>query len=156
MATITRTAQITPFLWYDGKAEEAVDFYTGIFPGARKLDAMRSTGAGPWPEGAVVTIGFEMGGAHYTAFNGGPGFPFTQAISLVVHCADQAEIDYYWEKLSAGGTEIQCGWLKDPFGLHWQIIPANIFDLIKHPKAMEAMMHMVKLDIAVLEEAAKS
>ena len=116
---------------------------------------MRSAGSGPWPEGTVVTVGFEIGGTCYTAFNGGPGFPFTQAFSLVVHCADQTEIDYYWEKLSAGGAEIQCGWLKDKFGMHWQIVPEKIFDLIKHPKAMEAMMHMVKLDIAALESAAK-
>lgn len=154
MAATPRAAQITPFLWFDGKAEEAVDFYTGIFPGSRKLDAMRSNGSGPWPEGSAVTVGFEMGGTHYTAFNGGPGFPFTQAISLVVHCADQAEIDTYWEKLSDGGTEIQCGWLKDKFGMHWQIVPERISELIKHPKAMEAMMHMVKLDIAALERAA--
>ncbi|HEX7727990.1 MAG TPA: VOC family protein [Terracidiphilus sp.] len=155
MATVTRTAQVTPFLWFDGRAEEAVDFYTSVFPGSRKLSEMRSSGVGPFPEGALITAAFELGGAQFTAFNGGPGYPFTQAISLVVHCIDQAEIDSYWDKLKDGGAEIACGWLKDKFGLHWQIVPVQIFELLKHPKAMQAMMGMVKMDLAALEAAAR-
>lgn len=154
MAQVTRMAAVTPFLWYDGRAEEAAGFYASVFPGARKGSVLRSAGVGPWPEGAAVTVELELGGARYTLFNGGPGFPFTQAISLVVHCADQAEIDYYWERLADGGAEIQCGWLRDRFGLHWQVVPRNIFELISKPKAMAAMMEMVKFDIAALERAA--
>jgi predicted 3-demethylubiquinone-9 3-methyltransferase (glyoxalase superfamily) len=154
MAQVTRTAQVTPFLWFDGRAEEAADFYASVFPGARKGSAMRSSGTGPWPAGGVVMVDLELGGTSYKLFNGGPGFPFTQSVSLVVHCKDQAEIDYYWERLAEGGAEIQCGWLKDRFGFHWQVVPQNIFDLISKPKAMAALMGMVKLDLAALERAA--
>jgi predicted 3-demethylubiquinone-9 3-methyltransferase (glyoxalase superfamily) len=103
----------------------------------------------------VITIAFELDGQKFTALNGGPNFKFNEAISMVVRCDSQEEVDYYWTKLSAGGTESQCGWLKDKFGLSWQITPARISDLVRHPKAMQAMMKMRKLDIAELERAAR-
>lgn len=146
--------QITPFLWFDGQADQAADFYVSVFPGARKLDVLRNPGNAQWPQGGVVTASFEIGGVRFTALNGGPGYPFTQAVSFVVHCADQTEIDYYWDRLTAGGTPIQCGWLKDKFGLYWQVVPERIGELLNHPKAMQAMMQMVKMDIAALERAA--
>ena len=155
MAAVTRVAQVTPFLWFDGNAEEAVEFYVSVFPAARKLDALINPGEAPGPKGKPLAVGFEIGGLRFTALNGGPGFPFTQAVSFVVHCVDQAEIDYYWERLSEGGQEIQCGWLKDRYGLFWQIVPENIFELVKTSKGMLAMMGMVKFDIAALERAAK-
>ena len=110
----------------------------------------------PAPKGNVITIAFELDGQKFTALNGGPMFKFTEAISFVVRCDSQEEVDDYWAKLSAGGSEIQCGWLKDKFGLSWQIVPSRLPDLIKHPKAMQAMMQMKKLDIAELERAAQS
>ena len=108
------------------------------------------------PKGTILTVAFELDGQRFTALNGGPLFKFTEAVSFVVRCDDQKEVDYYWSKLSAGGNESQCGWLKDKFGLSWQIVPANLPELIKHPKAMQAMLRMKKLDIAELERAAKS
>jgi predicted 3-demethylubiquinone-9 3-methyltransferase (glyoxalase superfamily) len=120
------------------------------------LDELRNTGEAPGPKGGVLTIAFELDGVQFTALNGGPSFKFTEAVSFVVRCDSQQEVDYYWSKLSEGGSEIQCGWLKDKFGLRWQIVPARISDLLKHPKAMQAMLQMTKLDIAELERAAKS
>ena len=108
------------------------------------------------PKGSVLTVAFELDGQTFTAINGGPMYKFTEAISFVVRCDSQEEVDYYWSKLTAGGNEIQCGWLKDKYGLAWQIVPARLPELIKHPKAMQAMMKMKKLDIAKLERAAKS
>ena len=108
------------------------------------------------PKGSVLTIAFELDGQKFTALNGGPVFKFTEAVSFVVRCDSQQEVDDYWAKLSAGGSEIQCGWLKAKFGLSWQIVPVQLMELVKHPKAMEAMMGMKKLDIAELERAAKS
>ena len=107
------------------------------------------------PRVGVLTIAFELDGQKFTALNGGPGYPFTQAVSFVVRCDSQAEVDDYWSKLSAGGTEIQCGWLKDKFGMYWQITPARLLDLVKNPKAMQAMMKMVKIDLAEVERAAQ-
>ncbi|HEY1987122.1 MAG TPA: VOC family protein [Terracidiphilus sp.] len=156
MSAFADFPRVTPFLWFDGNAEEAVDFYLGIFKNSRKLDELRSSGEGPWPAGAIATLSFELDGQPFTAMNGGPGYPFTQAISLVVRCDSQAEIDDYWARLSAGGSEIQCGWLKDRFGMFWQITPARLPELIKNPKAMRAMMNMVKIDIAEVERAAQS
>ncbi len=140
--------RITPFLWFDANAEEAVEFYLGIFKNARRLGEFRNA------DGSILTIGFELDGLRFTALNGGPAHKFTEAVSFLVRCDSQREVDDYWEKLSAGGSEIACGWLKDKFGLCWQIVPARLLDLIKHPKAMQAMMKMKKLDIAELERAA--
>jgi predicted 3-demethylubiquinone-9 3-methyltransferase (glyoxalase superfamily) len=156
MSALESFPRITPFLWFDSNAEEAVDFYLSVFKNSRRLDELRNPGNAPGPKGGIVTIAFELDGQQFTALNGGPGYPFTQAISLVVRCDSQQEVDDYWSKLSAGGTEIQCGWLKDKFGLHWQITPARLIELIKNPKAMQAMMQMVKIDIAAVERAAKS
>ncbi|MBV8902243.1 MAG: VOC family protein [Acidobacteriia bacterium] len=147
---------ITPFLWFDANAEEAVDFYLGIFPNSRRLGETRNSNDRTGPKGSILTISFELDGQKFTALNGGPVYRFNEAVSFFVRCDTQQEIDYYWDKLSAGGTEIQCGWLKDKFGLCWQIVPARIGDLIKHPKGMEAMLKMKKLDIAELERAAQS
>jgi predicted 3-demethylubiquinone-9 3-methyltransferase (glyoxalase superfamily) len=147
--------RIAPFLWFDSNAEEAVDFYISVFKNSRRLEVM------PTPEeiigpSKVLTISFELDGQKFIALNGGPMFKFTEAISLIVRCDTQQEVDYYWSKLVAGGAESQCGWLKDKFGLSWQIVPARLIDLIRNPKAMQAMMKMVKLDLAELERAAQS
>jgi predicted 3-demethylubiquinone-9 3-methyltransferase (glyoxalase superfamily) len=148
--------RITPFLWFDANAEEAVDFYVAVFPNSRRLDGLRTENDGRGPKGGILTIAFELDGQKFTAINGGPLFKFTEAVSFVVRCDSQQEVDEYWSKLSAGGAEVQCGWLKDRFGLSWQIVPARLPDLIKHPKAMQAMLRMKKLDIAELERAAQS
>jgi|SRR5580658_3270264 predicted 3-demethylubiquinone-9 3-methyltransferase (glyoxalase superfamily) len=147
--------KITPFLWFDNNAEEAVDFYLSVFPNSRRTDELRATEAGPGPKGSILTINFELDGQPFTALNGGPMYKFTEAVSFVVDCKDQVEIDLYWEKLSGGGGEVACGWLKDRFGVSWQITPVNIVELVSHPGAMRAMMTMKKLDIAALEAAAK-
>jgi len=141
--------RITPFLWFNTQAEEAVNFYLTVFKNSRRLDEMRI-------EGKILTIAFELDGQKFTALNGGPQFKFTEAISLFVRCDSQQEVDYYWSKLTAGGSESMCGWLKDKFGLSWQIVPGRLPELIKHPKAMQAMLGMKKIDIAELERAAKS
>jgi predicted 3-demethylubiquinone-9 3-methyltransferase (glyoxalase superfamily) len=150
MSALKSIRRITPFLWFDANAEEAVDFYLTVFENSHRLDELRM------PDGKVLTIAFELDGQRFTALNGGPMYQFTEAVSFVVRCDTQQEVDDYWSKLSAGGTEIQCGWLKDKFGLSWQIVPARLPELIKHPKAMQAMMQMKKLDIAELERAAQS
>ena len=133
-----------------------MDFYVGVFKNSRRLDALRTSEESRMPKGSVLTVAFELDGQTFTAINGGPMYKFTEAISFVVRCDSQEEVDYYWSKLTAGGNEIQCGWLKDKYGLAWQIVPARLPELIKHPKAMQAMMKMKKLDIAKLERAAKS
>jgi predicted 3-demethylubiquinone-9 3-methyltransferase (glyoxalase superfamily) len=156
MSSLQDFPRITPFLWFDSNAEEAVDFYLTVFKNSRRLQEVRNTGDAPGPKGGVLTIAFELDGQRFTALNGGPIYKFTEAISFVVRCDTQQEVDHYWSKLTAGGSEIQCGWLKDKFGLCWQIVPARLPDLIKHPKAMQAMLKMTKLDIAELERAAKS
>lgn len=148
--------RITPFLWFDSNAEEAVNFYLTVFKNSRRLDEVRTAEESRTPKGSILTIAFELDGQKFTALNGGPIYKFTEAVSFVVRCDSQQDVDDYWAKLSAGGTEIQCGWLKDRFGLCWQIVPARLPDLIKHPKAMQAMMGMKKLDIAELERAAQS
>jgi predicted 3-demethylubiquinone-9 3-methyltransferase (glyoxalase superfamily) len=157
MHTLPTSSRITPFLWFDNNAEEAVEFYCGIFPNSRKLSEFRSTTDTPsGPKGMVLTVSFELDGLRFTALNGGPLFKFTEAVSFVVRCDTQQEVDHYWSKLTAeGGSESQCGWLKDKFGLSWQIVPAHMPELLKHPRAMQAMMKMKKLDIAELERAAK-
>ncbi|MGD0956432.1 MAG: VOC family protein [Candidatus Acidiferrales bacterium] len=156
MSTLQNYPRITSFLWFDSNAEEAVDFYIGVFKNSRRLDELRNTGDAPGPKGGILTVAFELDGQKFTALNGGPHFKFTEAISFVVRCDSQQEIDYYWSKLTAGGSEVQCGWLKDKFGLSWQIVPARLSDYVKHPKAMQAMLKMKKIDIAELERAAKS
>ena len=141
---------ITPFLWFNANAEEAVSFYLEVFRNSRRLGEMRS------PDGKILTIAFELAGQKFTALNGGPLFKFTEAISFVVRCDSQQEVDDYWLKLTSEGSEGRCGWLKDKFGLSWQIVPAHLPELIKHPGAMQAMLGMKKLNIAELERAAQS
>jgi predicted 3-demethylubiquinone-9 3-methyltransferase (glyoxalase superfamily) len=156
MSAFENFPRITPFLWFDSNAEEAVDFYLTVFKNSRRLNQLRTGDDSSGPNGGILTIAFELDGQKFTALNGGPMFKFTEAISLVVRCDSQQEVDDYWSKLSAGGTEVQCGWLKDKFGLSWQIVPARLPDLIKQPKAMQAMLQMKKLDIAELELAAQA
>jgi predicted 3-demethylubiquinone-9 3-methyltransferase (glyoxalase superfamily) len=156
MGVLENFPRITPFLWFDSNAEEAVEFYLSVFKNSRRLEELRPTQGNGDRKPKVLTIAFELEGQKFTALNGGPMFKFTEAVSFVVRCDTQAEIDEYWEKLSAGGGEVQCGWVKDRFGLSWQVVPARLGDLIRHPKAMEAMLKMKKLDIAELERAAQS
>jgi predicted 3-demethylubiquinone-9 3-methyltransferase (glyoxalase superfamily) len=158
---LPRTQKITTFLWFDGQAEEAVNFYTSIFKNSKVLNTTRYGDAGPGPKGSVMTIEFDLDGQTFTAINGGPEFKFTEAISLVVHCQTQEEVDYFWEKLPAdGGKTIECGWLKDKFGLAWQVTPDILLELIadsdteKSQRVMKAMMKMKKIDIAEIERAA--
>jgi predicted 3-demethylubiquinone-9 3-methyltransferase (glyoxalase superfamily) len=149
--------RITPFLWFDGQAEEAANFYVSIFPNSKVGSTSRYGEAGPGPKGSVMTIAFDLDGLSFTALNGGPMFKFTEAISLVVHCETQA--DHYWDKLSAGGQQVQCGWLKDKYGLSWQIVPNALMELVqdkdpaKSQRVMAAMMQMKKIDIAGLKDA---
>ncbi|MDQ8001237.1 MAG: VOC family protein [Pseudomonadota bacterium] len=151
--------KITPCLWFDFNAEEAVAHYMRIFPDSRVLETSRYQGAAPHLEGKVLTIRFEVEGQELLALNGGPQFPFTEAISLSVDCADQAEVDRLWAQLSEGGSEGPCGWLKDRFGLSWQIVPRPMIEMLRGPdsagaaRAMAAMMKMGKLDIAALRAA---
>jgi predicted 3-demethylubiquinone-9 3-methyltransferase (glyoxalase superfamily) len=156
MSTLADSPRITPFLWFDGNAEQAADFYVSIFPNSRRIGELRNPGDAPGPKGGALTVSFELDGLRFTALNGGPAFKFTEAVSFVVRCDSQKEIDDYWSKLTAGGQEVQCGWLKDKFGLSWQIVPAHLPELVKHSKAMQALMKMKKLDIAELERAAQS
>ena len=156
MSALESFARITPFLWFDSNAEEAVNFHLTVFKNSRRLDELRTTDESRGPKRSILTIAFELDGQKFTALNGGPNFKFTEAVSFVVRCDSQQEVDDYWSKLSAGGKEIECGWLKDKFGLSWQIVPARLPDLVKHPKAMQAMLRMKKLDIAELERAAQS
>ncbi len=149
MSVLESFPRITPFLWFDSNAEEAVEFYLTVFKNSRRLDTLHSAGN-------IITIAFELDGQNFTALNGGPSFRFTEAVSFVVRCDTQQDVDDYWTKLSAGGRESQCGWLKDKFGLSWQIVPGCLPDLVKSPKAMQAMLKMKKLDIAELERAAES
>ena len=156
---LENTSRITPFLWFDSNAEEAAKFYVSIFPNSRLVGELLSNLDNPNlpPKGKPVTVSFELDGLRFTALNGGPMYKFNEAISFVVSCQSQDEIDSYWSKLTTdGGAEVACGWLKDKFGLSWQIVPANIAELVKHPKAMQAMMSMKKLSIADLERAAQS
>jgi predicted 3-demethylubiquinone-9 3-methyltransferase (glyoxalase superfamily) len=154
LSALNSYPRITPFLWFDSNAEEAVEFYLAVFKNARRLDELRNPEDGQAPKSKPLTISFELDGQKFTALNGGPHFKFNEAVSFVVRCDTQQEVDEYWSKLSAGGTEGQCGWLKDKFGLSWQIVPAQLPGLVRNPKAMQAMMRMKKLDIAELERAA--
>jgi len=152
---------ITPFLWFDQNAEAAMDFYTSIFKHSKVVRVSRYGDAGPGPKGQVMVGEFEINGQRFMALNGGPQFKFTEAISFVIHCEDQEEIDYYWSNLtSQGGQESQCGWLKDKFGLSWQVVPTVLSELMgdKDParanRVMQALLQMKKLDIAGLRSAA--
>ena len=154
MSMVPSNARITPFLWFDGNAEEAVNFYLSVFKNSRRLDKMDSAVDTRVSKGKVLTISFELDGQAFVALNGGPNFKFNEAISFMIRCENQEEIDYYWSKLTAeGGQEIQCGWLKDKFCLAWQVVPTQIAELVSTPKGMEAMMKMKKLVIAELEKA---
>ena len=152
------TQQITPFLWFDDNADEAVNFYLSIFKDSRLLDATRYGEAGPGPKGTIMTATFELNGQQFIALNGGPRYKFTEAVSFVVKCETQEEIDYYWDKLLDGGEPQRCGWLKDRFGLSWQIVPAQLSELFggndpqRAGRVMQAMMQMVKFDIAKLKQ----
>jgi predicted 3-demethylubiquinone-9 3-methyltransferase (glyoxalase superfamily) len=151
--------KITPFLWYDDNAEEAVNFYVSIFKNSRIKDVSRYGEAGPGKAGTVMTITFELEGQEFIALNGGPHFKFTEAISLSVDCQTQEEVDEFWEKLSAGGEKGPCGWLKDKYGLSWQIDPGILGELLRDPdpsksnRVMQAMLKMNKIDIAALKRA---
>lgn len=153
------TQKITPFLWFDNNAEEAMQFYTSIFKDSKILDVSRYGEAGPGPKGTVMTAIFQLNGQEFMVLNGGPIFHFTEAISFFVQCKDQEEINDFWEKLSAGGQKSQCGWLKDKFGLSWQIVPEALGELLhggdpqKSQRAMAALMKMSKIDIKLLEQA---
>lgn len=157
MSAVERDSRITPFLWFEANADEAVAFYLGVFKNSRQIGKqIRVIDDPSGKKGTTLTVTFELNGLEFTALNGGPFHKFNEAVSFVVRCADQPEIDYYWEKLTDGGSEIACGWLKDKFGLCWQVVPANIGELLNPPKAMQAMMQMKKLDIAELERAGRS
>jgi predicted 3-demethylubiquinone-9 3-methyltransferase (glyoxalase superfamily) len=152
--------EITPFLWFDGKAEEAANFYVSIFRNSKILSVSRYGDGGPGPKGAVMTAAFELDGQKFVALNGGPQFAFSPAISFMVNCETQQEVDDLWEKLSAGGKEVQCGWLQDKYGLSWQVVPRVLIELLqdknpeKKQKVMKAMMQMIKIDIKGLQQAA--
>jgi predicted 3-demethylubiquinone-9 3-methyltransferase (glyoxalase superfamily) len=157
---MNKDQKIVTFLWFDANAEEAARFYVSIFKDAKITDVTRYGDTGPGPEGSVMTIAFQLEGQEFVGLNGGPHFKFTEAISLVVKCESQAEVDALWSKLTAdGGQEVECGWLKDKFGLSWQIVPTAFFDMVKDPdrakanRAMAAMMKMKKLDLARLDKA---
>ena len=156
--TIT-TQKITPFIWFDTQAEQAMNFYLSVFKNSRALKVVRNTEAAPGPTGQVMTVSFELNGQEFSAINGGPHFKITPAISFVVHCATQDEVDYYWDKLGLGGAIQQCGWLTDKFGVSWQIVPTVMLEILsgadsaRAGRAMAAMMKMVKLDIMTLEQA---
>ena len=151
--------KITPFLWFDGKAQEAANFYVSVFKNAKIVSPMRTGEGEPSPEGKIMSVTFEIDGRQFIAFNGGPHFTFSPAISLFVRCETQSEIDELWEKLSEGGEKQRCGWLKDRYGVSWQIIPPILGELLqdkdaeKSKRVMAAMLQMDKIDIAVLQKA---
>jgi predicted 3-demethylubiquinone-9 3-methyltransferase (glyoxalase superfamily) len=154
------TQRIVPNLWFDGQAEQAAEFYTSIFPSSRILGTTRYGEAGPGEPGTVMTVEWELDGQRFVGINGGPEFTFSPAVSLQVDCADQDEVDHYWARLTDGGTEVQCGWLTDRFGVSWQVVPVGMGDLFadadpeRARRAMEAMLGMKKLDVAALRAAA--
>jgi predicted 3-demethylubiquinone-9 3-methyltransferase (glyoxalase superfamily) len=154
--------KITPFLWFDNQAEEAANYYVSVFRDSKIKSATRYGDAGPGPKGSVMTVEFELDGNEFVALNGGPHYKITPAVSFVVNCKDQADVDYYWEKLTAGGTPVQCGWLTDRFGVSWQVVPKRLIELMSDPdkakaqRVTEAMMKMVKLDVPTLEKAARA
>ena len=151
--------KITPFLWFDGKAEEAMNFYVSIFKNSKILSVTRYGEAGPGPEGTVMTAKFALNGQEFVALNGGPQFTFTEAISFVVNCETQQEVDELWEKLSEGGQKSRCGWLKDKYGLSWQVVPTALVEMLqdkdakKSNRVMQAMLQMDKIEIETLRRA---
>lgn len=151
--------RITPFLWFDDNAEEAMNFYVSVFKNSKVLSVVRYGEAGPGPNGSVMTAQFELNGQEFVALNGGPRFKFTEAVSFVVNCETQEEVDYFWENLSDGGQKSMCGWLKDKYGLSWQVVPAALAELMgdkdpeKSKRVMEAMLQMDKMDINTLQRA---
>ena len=153
-------SKIVPWIWFDDEGEEAAEFYTSIFPNSRIVELTRYGSAGPRPEGMVMTVVFELDGRRFGALNGGPEFKANEAISFEIACESQEEVDFYWEKLGEGGEHGPCGWLKDRFGVSWQVVPTRLGELITDPdrekaqRVMAAMLQMGKIEIAGLEEAA--
>jgi len=151
--------KVTPFLWFDGQAEEAANFYTSIFKNSKIHNMTRYGDAGPGPKGSVMTVQFQLDGLEFVALNGGPQYHFTEAISFAIRCETQQEVDELWSKLTAGGEPGQCGWLKDKFGLSWQVVPKQLPKMLTDPdpaktqRVMKAMMDMDKIEIAPLEAA---
>ena len=151
--------KITPFLWFDGEAEEAANFYVSVFKHSKVLNIARFGDAGPGPKGSVMLVSFEIEGQKFSALNGGPQYTFTPAISFFVDCETQAEVDELWTKLTAGGKEVQCGWLTDKYGVSWQIIPRALMEMmqdkdpVRSQRVFRAMMQMVKIDVEVLKRA---
>jgi predicted 3-demethylubiquinone-9 3-methyltransferase (glyoxalase superfamily) len=151
--------KITPFLWFDNNAEEAANYYVSIFKNSKVSNVARYGDAGPGPKGTVMTVDFQLDGQEFIALNGGPRFKFTEAISFVVDCKTQEEVDYFWERLSDGGEKSHCGWVKDKFGLWWQVVPTILGELMadkdpeKSKRVMEAMLKMHKIDIEPLQRA---
>lgn len=151
--------KINPFLWFNNQAEEAANFYVSIFKNSRIVRVTRYGDAGPGPKGSVMTVDFQLDGQEFVALNGGPQFTFSPAISFVVNCQTQAEVDEFWQKLAAGGEEVECGWLTDKYGLSWQIVPTVLVDMLNDPdhvksqRVLKAMMQMKKIDIATLKRA---
>lgn len=151
--------KITPFLWFDGKTEEAVNFYTAIFKNSKIVNLNRWGEGSPFPKGQIMSATFELAGQQFYAIDAGPQFKFTEAISFFVDCETQEEVDYFWEKLSSGGSPSQCGWLKDKFGVSWQIVPTILGKLLgdkdaaKAGRVMQAMLQMTKIDIKILQQA---
>jgi predicted 3-demethylubiquinone-9 3-methyltransferase (glyoxalase superfamily) len=150
---------LTTCLWFDSQGEEAAHFYLGVFQDSKLGRIGRYTDAGPGPAGSVMVVEFELNGQKFVALNGGPQFTFNESISFQIPCADQAEVDYYWSRLSEGGQEVACGWLKDKYGVAWQVVPTAVIDLISDPdpekaaRASKAMFSMTKLDIAAIQQA---
>ena len=150
---------LTTCLWFDSQGEEAAHFYLGVFQDSKLGRIGRYTDAGPGPAGSVMVVEFELNGQKFVALNGGPQFTFNESISFQIPCADQAEVDYYWSRLSEGGQEVACGWLKDKYGVSWQVVPTAVIDLISDPdpekaaRASKAMFSMTKLDIAAIQQA---
>jgi len=157
---VSKMTKITPFLWFDTQAEEAATFYTSVFERSRIIEVARYGDAGPGTAGSVMTVSFELDGQRFVALNGGPeNFRFNESVSFVVNCTTQAEVDHFWARLSDGGQEGACGWLKDKYGLSWQIVPDRLLELVTGPdpetsqRAMKAMFEMKKIDIAALERS---
>jgi predicted 3-demethylubiquinone-9 3-methyltransferase (glyoxalase superfamily) len=152
--------RITPNLWFDTEAEEAADFYVSIFENSRRVSMSHYTEGAPREAGMVMTVEFELDGQRFVGINGGPQFTFDEAVSFQINCEDQDEVDYYWEKLTDGGEESQCGWLKDRYGVSWQVVPDGMDEVFNDPdperarRAMQAMLGMTKLDVAELRRAA--
>lgn len=150
---------ITPNLWFDSEGLEAAEFYISLFPNSEITNVSHYGDGGPRPAGSVLTVDFVLDGQHFTALNGGPEYQFSEAISMLISCADQDEVDYYWNRLAEGGQEVACGWVKDRYGLFWQVVPAVLPDMIADPdpekarRVNEAMFTMTKLDIAALQKA---